>query len=69
MDIRSYNKMESLFITMMDFDFNIEQGYYNTYWKSLYTFIQSVQKDLRQNYAQICRYASSQEETQSEIAA
>ncbi|CAI2383935.1 unnamed protein product [Moneuplotes crassus] len=69
MDVRSYNKMESLFIKMMDFDFNVDQGYYNTYCKSLYTFIQSVQKDLRRSFDQICRYAAAQEETQSEIPA
>ncbi|CAI2385257.1 unnamed protein product [Moneuplotes crassus] len=69
MDVRTYNKMEALFIKMMDFDFNIDQSYYNTYCKSLYTFIQSVEKDLRHSFAQICRYAAAQDSAQSEVAA
>ena len=69
MDLRSYNNMETLFIKMMDFDFNIGQSYYTKYWKSLYNFIQSIQKDLRTSYDQILRMANQEEETQSEVAA
>ena len=69
MDIRSYNAMEALFIQMVDFEFHIDQKYYNKYLNSLIAFIQGMQRQLQASYDQILRvaYEQEQEEMQEEI--
>lgn len=67
MDIRSYNKMESLFIDMVGFEFHISQSYYNKYCNSLFNFIQGMQKQLKRNYEEMWEIAYEQSETQSEF--
>jgi menaquinone-dependent protoporphyrinogen IX oxidase len=67
MDVRTYSKMESVFIQMVDFDFIVSSSYYDKYCQSLYNFIQGMQKQLSRSYDQILRIAYEAEETDSEI--
>jgi hypothetical protein len=62
MDVRSYNVMEALFISKLDFEFHIDQKYYNKYLNSLIAFIQGMQRQLQVSYDQILRVAYEQEE-------
>jgi len=66
MDIRSYNKMESILMKMVDYEFHISQTYYNKYCNSLFNFIQGMQKQLRRSYEEICEIACADSDTQSE---
>ena len=67
MDIKSYNRLESAFIEMLDFELHITQKYYNKYWNSLFSFIQGSQKQLELSYQQILSQAYSEAETESEM--
>lgn len=46
---------------MVDFEFHIDQKYYNKYLNSLIAFIQGMQRQLQASYDHILRVAYEQE--------